>query len=389
MTPTLYPGIYFSLRAQKTILQSIERNLSHHSTSDNPYDVRAVKVLSEVLQSCFDSDYGNLQQISSNAVSQIRSCICPGVSPQCEKLAYSMLTSLSAISRFLSLVMVHHTAICDEPTEHSPSISSVTTPPACDRDSKSIVLRVQSSAICALKQPPRGKSQVVCRICDKEIPLFLIEAHSKNCVLAYESSKTVISTDDRMRKLQALARQTVLRRPWPGVESAAVNIVMPLLHACVLLDQAISVDSSTSSATAELDLICQALMPLSLSMLNPEAGELLRKMSLVISEKMSAASKFSEAIDLAQRTSLSPAGSPGNTPQPTIADFEFIKRISSGAFARVYLAKKKKTGDIYAIKVIPKTGLRQKNEVRRVLAERDILLNVNSPFMIKFCMFDF
>jgi hypothetical protein len=195
----------------------------------------------------------------------------------------------------------------------------------------------------------------------------------------------MISTDDRLRKLQALARQTVLRRPWPGPEPAAVSIVIPILQACALADEAIAVDPSTATAASDLDLICQSLLPLSLSMLNPEAGDLLRRMCLVMSEKMSAASKLSFAIDFAERTSLSP----GRAPQPTIADFEFITRISSGAFARVFLARKKRTGDIYAIKVIPKTGLRQKNEVRRVLAEKDILLNVNSPFMIKFCLFHF
>jgi serine/threonine protein kinase len=91
-----------------------------------------------------------------------------------------------------------------------------------------------------------------------------------------------------------------------------------------------------------------------------------------------------------QQTSISPtSGSPVAVGQTTIAEFEFIKRISSGAYARVFLGRKKRTGDIYAIKVIPKTGLRQKNEVRRVLAEKDILLKVHSPSMIKFCMFRF
>jgi hypothetical protein len=260
---------------------------------------------------------------------------------------------------------------------------------AYEHQPKAPLLRVQSSAVCALKFPVKDTTHVVCRICDKEVPLFLIEAHSKSCVLAYESSKTVISTDDRMKKLQALARQTTLRRPWPGPESTAIDVVMPILHACVLLDQAIVVDTATASATTELDLICESLMPLSLSMVNSEAGDLLRKTCLAVSEKLSAATKLSQAIEVAQRTSLSPAGSLTGTPQTTIADFEFLKRISSGAFARVYLAKKKRTGDIYAMKVIPKNGLRQKNEVRRVVAEKDILLNVNSPFMIKFCMLYF
>ena len=34
-----------------------------------------------------------------------------------------------------------------------------------------------------------------------------------------------------------------------------------------------------------------------------------------------------------------------------IEDFEVLKPISRGAFGRVYLAKKRTTGDLYAIKV--------------------------------------
>jgi serine/threonine protein kinase len=156
-----------------------------------------------------------------------------------------------------------------------------------------------------------------------------------------------------------------------------------MLHAVVLLDAAIAVDPSASSAGRELELVCESLMPISLSVLEPEAGEILRKACAALSEKVTAASKWSDAIDIAQRTSLSPGGASA-IPAATIADFEFIKRISSGAYARVYLARKTRTGDIYAIKVIPKMAVRQKNEVRRVLAEKDILLNVTSPFMIKF-----
>ncbi len=35
-----------------------------------------------------------------------------------------------------------------------------------------------------------------------------------------------------------------------------------------------------------------------------------------------------------------------------IADFDFIKLISKGAFGRVWLVKRKLTGDIYAMKII-------------------------------------
>lgn len=37
----------------------------------------------------------------------------------------------------------------------------------------------------------------------------------------------------------------------------------------------------------------------------------------------------------------------------SIDDFEIIKPISRGAFGRVFLAKKRTTGDLFAIKVMP------------------------------------
>lgn len=45
-----------------------------------------------------------------------------------------------------------------------------------------------------------------------------------------------------------------------------------------------------------------------------------------------------------------------STPHPpssmSIDDFEILKPISRGAFGRVYLARKRGTGDLYAIKVV-------------------------------------
>jgi serine/threonine protein kinase len=85
-----------------------------------------------------------------------------------------------------------------------------------------------------------------------------------------------------------------------------------------------------------------------------------------------------------QCTSLSQAGGTAIPAAATIADFEFMKQISSGAYASVYLARKTRTGDIYAIQVIPNVTLHQMNEVRRVRAQNHILINVISSFMLKF-----
>ncbi|KAI7743518.1 hypothetical protein M8C21_010100 [Ambrosia artemisiifolia] len=76
--------------------------------------------------------------------------------------------------------------------------------------------------------------------------------------------------------------------------------------------------------------------------------------------------------------------SPVNTfskDRTTIEDFEIIKPISRGAFGRVFLAKKRATGDVFAIKVLKKADMIRKNAVESILAERDILISVRNPFV--------
>ncbi|PHH56032.1 Serine/threonine-protein kinase cek1 [Ceratocystis fimbriata CBS 114723] len=60
--------------------------------------------------------------------------------------------------------------------------------------------------------------------------------------------------------------------------------------------------------------------------------------------------------------------------QPSIKDFEIIKPISKGAFGSVYLAKKRTTGEYFAIKVLKKADMVAKNQVGNVKAERAIMM---------------
>ena len=68
---------------------------------------------------------------------------------------------------------------------------------------------------------------------------------------------------------------------------------------------------------------------------------------------------------------------------PSIQDFEIIKPISRGAFGKVYLARKKTTGDLYAIKILKKVDMVRKNMVNHVLAERRVLSLSKTPFVVK------
>jgi serine/threonine protein kinase len=72
-----------------------------------------------------------------------------------------------------------------------------------------------------------------------------------------------------------------------------------------------------------------------------------------------------------------------------MADFQFLRRISSGGYSKVFLARKARTGDLYAIKAIPKSSVKHKNDQMRILAEKEILLSVSARHMVPFCMFAF
>ncbi|KAJ1959926.1 hypothetical protein GGI12_004082, partial [Dipsacomyces acuminosporus] len=68
---------------------------------------------------------------------------------------------------------------------------------------------------------------------------------------------------------------------------------------------------------------------------------------------------------------------------PSIDDFDFVKPISRGAFGRVYLARKKATKDLYAIKVMRKKDMINKNMVTQALAERRALSLLSTEWVVQ------
>ena len=86
------------------------------------------------------------------------------------------------------------------------------------------------------------------------------------------------------------------------------------------------------------------------------------------------------------KSPISPLPTP-ITPRPIapgIKDFEIVKPISKGAFGSVFLAKKRTTGDYYAIKFLKKADMIAKNQVTNVKSERMILMTqTDSPFVTK------
>ncbi|GKV04317.1 hypothetical protein SLEP1_g16486 [Rubroshorea leprosula] len=66
-----------------------------------------------------------------------------------------------------------------------------------------------------------------------------------------------------------------------------------------------------------------------------------------------------------------------------IEDFEVLKVVGQGAFGKVYQVRKKGTSEIYAMKVMRKDKIVEKNHAEYMKAERDILTKIDHPFIVQ------
>ncbi|KAL3825320.1 hypothetical protein ACJIZ3_021349 [Penstemon smallii] len=72
----------------------------------------------------------------------------------------------------------------------------------------------------------------------------------------------------------------------------------------------------------------------------------------------------------------------------SVDDFELLTIIGRGAFGEVRLCREKKTGDIFAMKKLKKSEMLSRGQVEHVKAERNLLAEVASQFIVKlYCSF--
>lgn len=64
-------------------------------------------------------------------------------------------------------------------------------------------------------------------------------------------------------------------------------------------------------------------------------------------------------------------------------NYQTIKVIGKGAFGEVKLVQKKTDGQVYALKSLVKTEMLEKDQLAHVRAERDVLAEAESPWIVK------
>ncbi|KAI6656352.1 cGMP-dependent protein kinase 1 isoform 2 [Oopsacas minuta] len=65
----------------------------------------------------------------------------------------------------------------------------------------------------------------------------------------------------------------------------------------------------------------------------------------------------------------------------TLEDFELLKVLGKGTFGTVMLSKEKSSGEIFAIKVISKEMIIEKDEIKHTLTENKVLQQTKHPFL--------
>jgi serine/threonine protein kinase len=272
----------------------------------------------------------------------------------------------------------------------------------------------------------RHLEEHVCRICESRVPLRRLEEHSRSCAEVNSDAVRQLGWAEQMEWLIEKLESPALPLPTPAYTDSSDSDHSPPVDAhpsprsidkelLVLARRVRELRIDSHKASDQCQSISNALTELLKTprcterqhLFGARLATLLTERTIAIEQVDSAAaprgvsnlwgmlSMISNAFGVdrkrqsLQRSGSNMSGSGAREPErdvTSIEDFDILKPISRGAFGRVYLARKKLTGDVFAIKVLKKFGLKRKNTVARVLAERNIMSMTHNPFIVRLAM---
>jgi serine/threonine protein kinase len=66
-----------------------------------------------------------------------------------------------------------------------------------------------------------------------------------------------------------------------------------------------------------------------------------------------------------------------------MSDFSILSVIGKGTYAKVFLVRHLKDNKLYALKVLKKKYIVEKNQEKHIMTEKEILSEVDHPFLVK------
>ena len=359
-----YKRAFLFLKAQNTVLNSISEMVNKYSMYAPASEKTTLMEMDEWINQINQSKIKDVNQISSEVLTKVQQKLQqPDISSALEKIETMLLTSALSFMRFSSLFFTN------QQQQQQTQNDSFLTQKVPKQNSKLISKDSSSTPL------------VVCRICDELVPLDLFEEHTQSCLAAYKTEAHLTKADNDIKAKIMDIKGKFLDVHWPENRELLITKSLPMLHLVFLLDRALNVQADLLDAVDELEQIQQMIWNLPD---NIEFSAFISQSIELVKEKQRHSYALTNAARVLQQTRISGSSSAPTLTNASIRDFNFLKRISAGAYARVFLAQKKKTGDLYAIKVLRRDEVQQKNQMKRVLAEKNILLQFCNQYIVKF-----
>ena len=248
----------------------------------------------------------------------------------------------------------------------------------------------------------RNSEWVLCRLCEAPVVKSELEAHTQFCAASIKAqaadaltTKELADLLKSVHKLKSEALQTLV--------TIAVQrhqmLCSPLGRMQILMQEALGLEKQSVSPLHHLGRLTEVLREL-MKLRRSEAHAIRGAVAEVTGSvfhscasqlKALLAQKIAHAQAAIQLDSRDPSTYNRSTPalkNTTIHDFSLLRVIGTGGFAAVWLARKKTTGDVYAVKAIRKEVIRDQAQVASVNVEHAILEKHSCDFLVR-CFFSF
>ena len=317
-----YQRIYTILKAQRTIL--IETFNEFKDEKSEPY-----VAIQDAIVKLLSSTYGTLFAITQNSIKIVQNVITSSDDNKLIQYGERVLRPILLIKSIQALFQIIDDDFSEEEQKNE------------DYD-----------------------DHVLCRICENYIPIEDIEKHTEQCVKRLQTKVNEEFITKEISSLYNDTNQNLDKREWPGEMEEATTVLIPLLHLNVILE-----------------LLTRTNYQMSDSFLNKVHNHIkhmwttIPKSSILHKVVMKASHLSHQKVYFSSVKKISTRAE-----RMSINDFTLHKKISGGAYGKVFLATKKTTKEPFAIKAIPRRKVYQKNTA---FIEKDVLSGLCSDKVVK------
>ena len=236
---------------------------------------------------------------------------------------------------------------------------------------------------------------VLCRLCEQQVLRSSLQLHTAVCKAAHKAKSDDEAVNREVKELLALLASTRRQALLSLITIAVQRHILlcgPLDKLVDLGGQLLKNDDTELSPLHHLGRLTE--LARELAQLKRSGGSELggsvfyscaSQLKSIIAEKIGHVQELIDldphALDHGHVRPLRKGS--GATGKLGIKDFSMIRLLASGGFAQVWLAKKKSTGDVMAVKAMRKEHLRNTDQVTSINVEHAILAKHDSDFLVR------